>query len=144
MDRPARAKRVLEDLVEFSKNNERNGRRISEDPVIRDRLADMAVRIEACRMMCYNVAWMQSEELIPNKEASITKAFGSELMQALYGLGMQIMGLYGQLDPASKWAPLQGRIENAYMRSGGGTVAAGTSEIQRNVIATRGLGLPRG
>ena len=95
-------------------------------------------------MMCYNVAWMQSEELIPNKEASITKAFGSELMQALYGLGMQIMGLYGQLDPASKWAPLQGRIENAYMRSGGGTVAAGTSEIQRNVIATRGLGLPRG
>ena len=144
VDRPARAKRVLEDLVEFSKNNERNGRRISEDPVIRDRLADMAVRIEACRMMCYNVAWMQSEELIPNKEASITKAFGSELMQALYGLGMQIMGLYGQLDPASKWAPLQGRIENAYMRSGGGTVAAGTSEIQRNVIATRGLGLPRG
>ena len=104
----------------------------------------MAVEIEACRMMCYNVAWMQSQGQIPNKEASITKAFGFEMLQRLYRLGMRIVGLYGQLEPDSKWAPLQGRIENAYMRSGGGTVAAGTSEIQRNVIATRGLGLPRG
>lgn len=95
-------------------------------------------------MMCYNVAWMQSKGQIPNKEASITKAFGYEMLQRVYQLGMQILGLYGQLEPESKWAPLHGRIENAYMRSGGGTVAAGTSEIQRNVIATRGLGLPRG
>ena len=102
------------------------------------------VEIEACRMMCYNVAWMQSQGQIPNKEASITKAFGFEMLQRLYSLGMQMLGPYAQLEPDSKWAPLQGRIENAYMRSGGGTVSAGTSEIQRNVIATRGLGLPRG
>ena len=104
----------------------------------------MAVEIETCRLMCYNVAWMQSREMIPNREASITKAFGSELMQRLYGLGMQIMGLFGQLEPGSSSAPLHARFESAYLRSHGGTVAAGTSEIQRNVVATRGLGLPRG
>jgi alkylation response protein AidB-like acyl-CoA dehydrogenase len=112
--------------------------------VIRSGLAGLAVEIEACRLMCYNVAWMQGHDMIPNKEASITKAFGTEMMVRLYAFGMRIIGLHGQLEPGSKWAPLGGRIENAYMRSAGGTVAAGTSEVQRNVIATRGLGLPRG
>lgn len=144
VDRPARARRVLEELVQFCKDNTRNGNTLAEDPVIKHRLANMAVEIETCRLMCYNVAWMQSQSLIPNREASITKAFGSEMMQRIYRLGMQLLGLHGQLEPGSKWAALQGRIENAFMRAGGGTVAAGTSEIQRNVIATRGLGLPRG
>ena len=144
VDRPARAKRVLEDLVEFCKENKKNGGLLADDPVIKNELSQLAVQIEAVRLMCYNVAWMQSQDMIPNKEASITKAYGTEMLNRLYGLGVKIMGPFGQLDPGSKWAPLSGRIENAYLRSFGGMVAAGTSEIQRNVIATRGLGLPRG
>tara|TARA_A100001037_G_scaffold155916_1_gene140561 strand:+ start:186 stop:1361 length:1176 start_codon:yes stop_codon:yes gene_type:complete len=144
VDRPARAKRVLEDLLEFCKENKKNGRLLADDPVIKNELSQLAVQIEAVRLMCYNVAWMQSQDMIPNKEASITKAYGTEMLNRLYGLGVKIMGPFGQLDPGSKWAPLSGRIENAYLRSFGGMVAAGTSEIQRNVIATRGLGLPRG
>ncbi|MBI50700.1 MAG: acyl-CoA dehydrogenase [Dehalococcoidia bacterium] len=144
VDRPARAKRVLEDLVEFCKENKKNGRLLADNPVIKNELSQLAVQIEAVRLMCYNVAWMQSQDMIPNKEASITKAYGTEMLNRLYGLGVKIMGPFGQLDPGSKWAPLSGRIENAYLRSFGGMVAAGTSEIQRNVIATRGLGLPRG
>ena len=140
----ARGRRILEELVRFCRENTRNGKPLSEDPVIRSRLANMAVEIEACRMMAYNVAWMQSKGLIPNKEASISKAFGTEMIVRLYQLGMKILGLHGQLGPDSKWAPLKGRIENAYMVSAASTVAAGTSEIQRNIIATRGLGLPRG
>jgi alkylation response protein AidB-like acyl-CoA dehydrogenase len=66
------------------------------------------------------------------------------MIARLYQLGMNILGLYGQLEPDSKWVPLKGRIETAYMSSASSMVAAGTSEIQRNIIATRGLGLPRG
>ena len=72
------------------------------------------------------------------------KLFGSEMMQRLYRAGMSMLGLYGTLEQGSKWAPLQGRIQRGFFTSFGGTIAAGTSEIQRNVIATRGLGLPRG
>lgn len=140
----ARGRRILEDLVRFCKSNVRNGKPLSGDPIIRSRLSAMAVEIETCRLMSYNVAWMQSNGLIPNKEASIVKAFGSEMVARLYQLGMNILGLYGQLEPDSKWVPLKGRIETAYMSSAASMVAAGTSEIQRNIIATRGLGLPRG
>ena len=71
------------------------------------------------------------------------KSFGTELQQAVSRAGMEILGLYGQLEPESKYAPMQGRIEQSYMTSVSATIAAGTSEIQRNIIATRGLGLPR-
>jgi len=144
VDRPARARRILEELISFCREHNKNGIPLSEDPNIRKELADLAVQIETARLMCYNVAWMQSQDLIPNKEASITKVYGTEMLNRLYSLGMKIMGLYGQLDPGSKWAPMDGRIENAWLRSFGSMVAAGTSEIQRNIIATRGLGLPRG
>ena len=140
----ARGRRIVEELVQFCKENTRNGKPLSEDPLIRSRLASLAVEVETCRLMSYNVAWMQSRQMIPNKEASIVKAFGTEMVVRLYQLGMSILGLYGQLEPDSKWAPLRGRIENAYMVSAASMVAAGTSEIQRNIIATRGLGLPRG
>ena len=140
----ARGRRIVEELVQFCKENTRNGKPLSEDPLIRSRLASLAVEVETCRLMSYNVAWMQSRQMIPNKEASIVKAFGTEMVVRLYQLGMNILGLYGQLEPDSKWAPLKGRIENAYMVSAASMVAAGTSEIQRNIIATRGLGLPRG
>ena len=72
------------------------------------------------------------------------KVFGTELQQHTAQVGMSILGLYGQLESNSRWAPLQGRIEASYMTAVSATIAAGTSEIQRNIIATRGLGLPRG
>jgi alkylation response protein AidB-like acyl-CoA dehydrogenase len=56
---------------------------------------------------------------------------------------MQLLGLAGQLAPGSPWAPLRGRIEALYLNAASLTIAAGTSEINRGIIATRGLGLPR-
>ena len=95
-------------------------------------------------MLSYQIASMQSQGLVPNKEASMGKVFGTELQQKIVNLGMTILGLHGQLAPGSKYAPLQGRIEDGHLWSRSHTIAAGTSEIQRNIIATRGLGLPRG
>jgi alkylation response protein AidB-like acyl-CoA dehydrogenase len=95
-------------------------------------------------MLSYQVVSMQSRGLVPNHQASITKLFNSELGQKFARVGMQHLGLAGQLTPGSKYAPLYGRYANNVMTTVPSTIAGGTSEIQRNIIATRGLGLPRG
>lgn len=140
----AGAKRTLEELVEFCQETTRNGKKLIDDPIISRKLADLAVKTEISQLISYKIAWMQSQGLVPNMEASMGKSFGTELQQNVAQVGMDILGLYGQLNPDSKYAPLQGRIEQSYMTTVSATIAAGTSEIQRNIIATRGLGLPRG
>jgi len=141
---PASARRTLEQLVEYAKETKRNGKPLAEDPIIRHKLSEMAVEIEVGRMIAYRVAWMQSKGLIPSYEASMSKLYGTELVKSLGDIGMQIMGLYSQLETGSKWVPLRGRIERAYLFSLGATIAMGTSEIMKNIIAVRGLELPRG
>jgi alkylation response protein AidB-like acyl-CoA dehydrogenase len=88
---------------------------------------------------------MQGAGLIPNYEASMSKVFGSELGQRIALFGLKLLGLSGQVvDADDPRAPLRADIGRSYMRTVPSTIAAGTSEIQRNIIATRGLGLPRG
>ena len=110
---------------------------------MRHRLADLAISYEVGKMLAYRVAWLQSRGQVPNYEASASKMYGSELAQRMARTGMELLSLGGQLAPGSPWAPLQGKIEALYLSSAALTVAAGTSEINRGIIATRGLGLPR-
>ena len=144
VDYSAGAKRTLEELVDFAKNNKRNGTLIADDPVMRNRFADLAIEVEVSKLISYNIAWMQSQGLVPNKEASMGKVLGTELQQHVSYTGMQMLGMHGQLGPGSSHAPLKGRIEHMYLTDVSQTIQAGTSEINRNIIATRGLGLPRG
>ncbi len=131
-------------LVAYANETKRNGRPLSANAQVRAKLADLKIEFEVGRMLSYRVAWMQSQSIVPNYEASVSKMYGSELAQRLANAGVRIMGLGGQLAPGSPWAPLLGRFEELYIASSALTVAAGTSEIQRNIIAGRGLGLPRG
>jgi alkylation response protein AidB-like acyl-CoA dehydrogenase len=142
--RSAGARKTLEELVQFAKETNWNGQTLSKNPTTRNRLADMAIEVEVARMISYHIGWLQSEGEVFNREASMGKLFGSEMTQRIFQTGMSMMGLYGTLSKGSKWAPLQGRVERGFLTSFSSTIAAGTSEIQRNVIATRGLGLPRG
>ncbi|MBM38792.1 MAG: acyl-CoA dehydrogenase [Chloroflexi bacterium] len=144
VDYSAGGRRILEELLDYGKSNEQNGTTISDNPIMRNRLANLAIEVEVSRLISYNIAWMQGEGLVPNKESSMGKVFGTELQQHLTETGMQMLGLHGQLEPGSKYAPLEGRIEHLHLANISETIAAGTSEIQRNIIATRGLGLPRG
>ncbi len=144
VDYSAGAKKTLEELVDFAKNNKKNGTLIADDPVMRNRFADLAIEVEVSKLISYNIAWMQSEGLVPNKEASMGKVLGTELQQHVSYTGMQMLGMHGQLGPGSSHAPLKGRIEHMYLTDVSQTIQAGTSDINRNIIATRGLGLPRG
>ena len=112
-------------------------------PLIRYAIADRMIEIEVAIMLSYRVASMQEKGLIPNQEASLTKLFASELAQRIGQTAMGLAGLHGQLGPGSPYAPLMGRIERMYRIQVGATLAGGTSEIQRGIIAQRGLGLPR-
>ncbi len=137
-------RRDLEELADLSHQVKLNGGTLNQDKRFRRRIAELWTANEAGKMVAYNVAWMQSEGLVPNKEASAAKLVGSEISQRISQLGMQMLGLYGLLDENSKWAYLNGRIAQQWMDAVSLTIRAGTSEIQRNIIAGRGLGLPRG
>jgi len=134
----------VEDLIRFVQEARGSGQeRVSLLPSLRYELAERWVETEISLLLSYRVVTMQNRGLIPNYEASATKLYSMELNQRIANTGMKVLGLYGQLARGQKWAPLRGRIEFMYLRSVANTIEGGTSEIQRNVIATRGLGLPR-
>ena len=145
VDYPAVGRRNFEELVRFAKSTPgADGRPLAEDPDVRRRFAELDVDIECARLVAYEVAWMQSNGDIPNMEASAAKVLGTQLSQKVAKLGTDLMGMYGQLEPGSELAPLDGRFPKMQLSVVAHTIFAGTSEIQRNIIATRGLGLPRG
>jgi alkylation response protein AidB-like acyl-CoA dehydrogenase len=131
---------IVRDLVALARTLPA-GRR----PAVRVALADRQVEAQVARLLSYQVISMQRRGQIPNKEASIAKLYVSELDQRLAATGMQLLGLSAQFnEPADGRAPLRGRVPRAYLGASASTIGGGTSEIQRNIIATRGLGLPRG
>ncbi|MBI2914266.1 MAG: acyl-CoA dehydrogenase family protein, partial [Chloroflexi bacterium] len=147
------ARRMLEDLAAYVKEqgtrNKEPGPAASpngprSDVRVRTRLADAAVDVEMGGLLSYRVASMQARGLVPNYESSIAKLFNTDMQLRLARAGLEIMGLYGQLTPHSKWVPLKGRFERQYLWQTGMVVGGGTPEIQKNIIAMRGLGLPRG
>lgn len=139
----AGARRILEELASYARSTKRHGRPLSDDPLIRSRFAQLVIEAEVARMLSYRVATLQSTGRIPNHEASAAKLFVTELSQRIATFGTHLLGLYGTVQRESRWAPLRGRIARLALLSTSATIAGGTSEIQRNVIATRGLGLPR-
>ncbi len=135
----------VEDLAGFARENDGNGVvRLGWDPGLRYELAERYIETEAAMMLSSRVVTLQARGLIPNYEASAVKLYSMEMAQRIANTGLRLLGLYGQLARGSKWAPLKGRLEYQYLRSIGSTIEGGTSEIQRNIMATRGLGLPRG
>ena len=139
----AEARRDLEDLIQYCRTTCCDGRALSSNPAIRSKLAEVALEIEAARQWAYYVAWLQSRGQMVAVEAAASKYFSTELNVRLANIGVEIMGLYGTLTEGTKWAPLKGRFENLCQTTLGFTIAGGTTEIEKNVIAWRGLDLPR-
>ncbi len=137
-------RRSLDELIAFYRENKTKGEpAMAHRPDIRYKIADRYVEMEAGRNLSYRIASIQEAGKVPNYEASMAKVFFSELQVRLYYTGFQMLQLYGQIRGEDKHAKLQARFglgTQTYLTT---TLGGGTSEIQRNIIATRGLGLPR-
>ena len=134
---------ILREFVRYLKETRVKGKVLWDDPSIRNRVAEMFIEVDVGALLSYKIAWMQSQGIVPNREATISKAFGAQTTQRNARGMMEILGMYGLLEGDSKYAALKGRIVKSWYDSYAATITGGTSEIMRNIIALRGLGLPR-
>jgi len=134
---------ALQTIVDYVKKTKRDGKYLSEDPIVRQKLAKLFIDYEAGLTLAHKAIWLQEQGGLAQAATmpSESKVFSSELSQRMAAFATEIMGLYGQVTE-SKWAHLAGMV-NGYTFAPGGNIAAGSSEIQRNLIAWVGLGLPR-
>ncbi|MCY4640234.1 MAG: acyl-CoA dehydrogenase family protein [Chloroflexi bacterium] len=134
-------RRLIDDVHVAGSDRSRVGRY----DAVRQEIAERFVECGVMMNFSLRIITIQAANQVPNYEASVAKMFGSEAAQRMTRTGMKAYGLYANLwDPADDLAPMEASFTRGYVRSVPGTIAAGSSEIQRNVIATRGLGLPRG
>jgi len=140
------ARRLIEDLTALWRQQERSTTVDGPTLAVRHKLAEMAIEAQVCRGLVYRIAWMEGQGNHATYEASIFKVFGSELIQRLARVSMEMLGLYGQISRDGyhgRRLLLDGKAEHMYRETLGNTIMGGTSEIQRGVIANRGLDLPR-
>jgi alkylation response protein AidB-like acyl-CoA dehydrogenase len=106
--------------------------------------ADRWIEADIAKLFSYLNMSLQDRNMIPNHEASMSKLYTTELNQRIAATTLKLFGLYGQLWDKTRPEALKGAAAGSYLSAVSSTIAGGTSEIQRNIIATRGLGLPRG
>lgn len=139
---------IVNDLIdEFRRSRLQPWARLAARPAIKRMLADRLIEANVGRLLSYRVISMQQRGLIPNYEASIAKLYASELEQRVAASAVAALGLHSQIfgfeGATGKSAPFGGRVPRFYLYASPSTIGGGTGEIQRNIIATRGLGLPR-
>ncbi len=132
-----------EDLVELARNTRRYGRPVWEDSAYRQRIIQIAIEGEAIRWSAARMAAKMTKGQITGNEASVFKNQQAEMRQRRGDLTMEMLGAYSQMVRGSKRAVDEGGWVYAMLRSRGATIEMGTSEINRNIIAERLLGLPR-
>jgi alkylation response protein AidB-like acyl-CoA dehydrogenase len=146
VDGAVHSRRNIDELVHYVKTDDGKSKsRLGDSDTLRHELAQDYVETEVLSNFSFRIISMQNAGQIPNYEASTAKLFNSELNQKLARTGTKVFGLYSNVwTEDSARAPMKAKFTHSYVSSVSSTIAAGTSEIQRNIIATRGLGLPRG
>jgi 3-oxocholest-4-en-26-oyl-CoA dehydrogenase alpha subunit len=139
---------ALTEILQEIKQEEGPSERLT---LIKHQLIQLKVECDISRLLSYRIAWMQSKGDIPNYQTSMAKLFKTELSQEIAKVGMEIFGQYGRLYPGgeqtrlgdTKWSRLQDEIATFDLACRAATIAQGTSEIHRNIIALRGLQMTR-
>jgi alkylation response protein AidB-like acyl-CoA dehydrogenase len=135
-------RRNLEDLIRYNRETSREGRLLSQDPVIRQKVAQMATDIQAMRFLTYRMAWMETQGLDVSFIANIVRVLTVEAGLRFNNVAMQLLGLEGQLATNSNYAPIGGIMEWLYRFDALQWFNRGGISYAKTTIATQGLGLP--
>src|SRR5438270_2884293 len=131
-------------LVDHVKTGTRDGQPLRDDPVVRSRIAQLATQAEVARALGLRfVAKSAKGGAAPTVEASQYKLFATEFSKRLADASMDLAGPGSQLRVGTEDAPMKGRAESTYRYTVLDTIGGGTSEVQKNIIARRKLGLPK-
>jgi len=134
----------VELLCDWVRRAERDGKSLRNDPIVRQRIAWLATETEVGRCLSLQfVAASMKGGAPPTNEASMYKLYGTELSQRVANEALDICGAAGQLRVRTEDAPMKGRFEGTYRATVVETVGGGSSEVQKNIIARRKLGLPK-
>ena len=135
----ARFERVVSELASLVRNNGHGA-----DPDVRQRVAQAQIEAHVFRLNGLRNLTRAAQGQAPGPEASVTKLYWSEMDKRIQETAVSVQGAYGALAPDSPFAVEDGRWQYGWMWAQAETIYAGSSEIQRNIIAERVLGLPRG
>jgi 3-oxocholest-4-en-26-oyl-CoA dehydrogenase alpha subunit len=141
---PGPVARFVEETIAWARETRRaDGQRVIDEPWVQLALARAHARIEALRLMAWRQAWNVGLDRLDPAESSTVKVYGSEAFVQIYQLLLEVLGAPGLVKRGSPGAALRGRIESYYRTTLVLTFGGGTNEIQRDIIATIGLGMPR-
>jgi alkylation response protein AidB-like acyl-CoA dehydrogenase len=135
-------RRNLGEVVTWARETEIDGARVIDKPWVRHNLARIHAKVQALRLMNWKQACAANQGQPHPAAASAVKVFGSELLIEAYRAMMEITNARGNLGSDSPGAVLQGRIESSYRNGLILTFGGGTNEVQRDIIAMAGMGLP--
>lgn len=139
----ARGRSYFDKLLAHVMCTERNGRPLREDTLVRDRIASLAAEIEAARLLAVQTAQLIEEGKVPAHEAAMSKVYSGELMERLAETAFDLLGSGASLKGGARSALIEGAFEFCIRDAFLYVIGGGTNEIQRTLIALRGLGLPR-
>ena len=129
-------------LCEHVRSAERDGEPLRRDPIVRSTVARLVTDLEVSRMLQRRVVSEACKGGVPTVESSQYKLYMTEFGKRVADAALDMLGAEGQLEPGQAGAPQGGRFERSYRYTVVDTIGGGASEIQKNIIARRGLGLP--
>ena len=135
-------RRNLGAVTEWARETMVDGRRVVDTPWVQQNLARIFAKVEVLRLMNWKQAWAATKGLPSMADSSAIKVFGSELNIEAYRALLEVTGAAGILAKGSPGAVVQGRIESSYRNGLILTFGGGTNEIQRDIIAMAGMGMP--
>lgn len=136
-------RRMMDGLILLAQALPLRGQPAIKDPVLRDRIVALQIRLLASEYHGYRLLTMQARGEDAGVAGMVTKLYGTQLAYDITLTAMDVLGDGGLLARGEPQAPAMGMFPHAYMWSLGMLIAGGTANVQRNVIAERGLGLPR-